>query len=72
MIKPLKEYLNFANKFSEVSGNILKKKFNKSFDIETKNDGSLVTEADKEIESLFRDSLMKKYSFILSCFAKDI
>ncbi len=61
MIKPLKEYLNFANKFSEVSGNILKKKFNKSFNIETKNDGSLVTEADKEIESLFRDSLIKKY-----------
>jgi len=55
------ELLSFANGFADRSRNILKKKFLEPFNIEEKEDGSLVTEIDKEIELIFRESLSSKF-----------
>ena len=48
------DLLSFAFNFADVSKNILQKNYFKNFDIEEKNDGSLVTSIDKEIEEKFR------------------
>tara|TARA_B110001452_G_C15215870_1_gene421646 strand:- start:914 stop:1699 length:786 start_codon:yes stop_codon:yes gene_type:complete len=61
MKSPLNEYLDFANNFADKSGKILKKKFEESFNIEVKDDGSMVTEVDQEIEDLFLKELKKKF-----------
>ncbi len=55
------KYLKFANNFADESRKILKKKFEENFSIEIKNDGSMVTEVDKEIESLFLKKLEKEF-----------
>jgi len=53
--------LKFANSFADKSSEILKKNYFKKFSIEEKNDGTLVTNVDKEIELLFRSHLKKKF-----------
>lgn len=50
----IQEYQNFALSFVEKSGEILKEKFKKNYNVSSKNDGSFVTDIDKEIEKLFR------------------
>ena len=45
------DLLEFANSFADISKEILKKKFQNSFDVEKKPDGSYVTNIDKEITS---------------------
>jgi len=55
------ELLKFANAFADISKSILKKYYFKNFKIEEKNDGTLVTEIDKKIESKFRRLLKKKF-----------
>ncbi len=53
--------LKFANSFADSSRAILKKEFLRPLDIEKKKDGSFVTNIDKKIERLFRNSLKKKF-----------
>ena len=55
------DLLEFANSFADISKEILKKKFQNSFDVEKKPDGSYVTNIDKEIELIFREKVEKKY-----------
>ena len=55
------ELLKFAFNFADTSKTILKKNYFQNFDIEEKNDGSLVTNIDKEIEEKFRKNLKKKF-----------
>ena len=55
------ELLKFGLNFADVSKKILQKNYFKNFDIEEKNDGSLVTNIDKEIEEKFRKTLKKKF-----------
>ena len=55
------ELLKFANEFADISKSILKKYYFKNFKVEEKNDGTLVTEIDKKIESKFRSLLKKKF-----------
>ncbi|MDC3091460.1 hypothetical protein OA848_03645 [Rickettsiales bacterium] len=57
----LNDFLDFANNFADKSGKILKKKFEESFNIETKKDGSMVTEVDQQIEELFIKELKKEF-----------
>ena len=57
-----KNLLHFANKFADISRDILKKKYLKSFKVQEKPDGSFVTNIDKEIELIFRENLKKKIS----------
>ncbi len=61
MKEHVRNLLKFANIFADVSNNILKKKYLKPHKVEEKNDGSFVTNADKEIESKFRESLKKNF-----------
>ncbi|MAZ07627.1 MAG: hypothetical protein CMM99_04110, partial [Rickettsiales bacterium] len=61
MGKELVELLNFANSFADLSGKILKNNFLKKITIDEKNDGSFVTNIDKEIEHKFRTKLKKKF-----------
>ena len=61
MESSLNKYLDFANNFADKSGGILKKKFEESFNIETKNDGSMVTEVHRQIEELFIKELKRKF-----------
>ncbi len=55
------ELLKFANSFADKSRLILKNNYLKSFEVKKKNDGSFVTNIDKEIESLFRKLLKNKF-----------
>ena len=55
------ELLKFAFNFADTSKTILKKNYFQNFDIEEKNDGSLVTNIDKEIEKKIRKNLKKKF-----------
>ena len=55
------ELLEFAFNFADISKNILEKNYFKHFNVEEKNDGSLVTNIDKEIEEKFRKYLKKKF-----------
>ncbi len=56
------ELLKFANSFADTSKDFLKKKFMKKLSIEEKEDGSFVTNIDKEIELNFREKLKKTFS----------
>lgn len=51
----------FANLFADQSRIILKNKFLKTFKVEEKNDGSFVTNIDKEIEIKFRKILKRSF-----------
>ena len=55
------DLLKFALNFADESKKILQKNYFKTFNIEEKNDGSLVTNIDKEIEEKFRKLLKKKF-----------
>lgn len=55
------ELLKFAISFADLSRSILKKNFFKTFRIQEKKDGTLVTEIDQEIEMKFRNKLKKKF-----------
>ena len=55
------EFLKFALNFADESKNILQKNYFKTFNVEEKNDGSLVTNIDKEIEEKFRLYLKKNF-----------
>ena len=55
------ELLKFAFNFADTSKTILKKNYFQNFDVEEKNDGSLVTNIDKEIEEKFRKNLKKNF-----------
>ena len=55
------ELLKFALSFADISKSILQKNYFKKFNIEEKNDGSLVTNIDKEIEEKFRKHLKRKF-----------
>ena len=55
------EFLKFANKFTEKSGEILRNYYFNDFNIFQKTDGSHVTNVDKEIETMFREDLKKQY-----------
>ena len=60
MIK-INELLNFANSFADKSRKILKKQFSQPLKIQKKEDGSLVTNIDKKIELMFKESLNSKF-----------
>ena len=55
------QLLEFANSFADLSREILKANYFKNFKIEKKIDGSLVTNIDKKIETLFRKKLKKVF-----------
>ena len=55
------ELLKFADEFADISKSILKKYYFKNFKVEEKNDGTLVTEIDKKIESKFRRLIKKRF-----------
>ncbi|MFL2660717.1 MAG: inositol monophosphatase family protein [Alphaproteobacteria bacterium] len=57
----INELLSFANFFADKSRKILKKKFFEPLKIEEKEDGSLVTDIDKEIELMFKENLNSKF-----------
>lgn len=61
MKKDYLDYIKFTNEFLELSGDILKKKFNQSLLINIKNDKSFVTEVDTEIENIFREKVKKEF-----------
>ena len=50
------DLLKFAFEFANQSKKILKNNYFKKFSVEEKDDGSLVTNIDKEIEERFRES----------------
>ena len=54
------DLLKFAFEFANQSKKILKNNYFKKFSVEEKDDGSLVTNIDKEIEERFREKLKKK------------
>ena len=56
------DLLKFAFEFANQSKKILKNNYFKKFSVEEKDDGSLVTNIDKEIEEGFREKLKKKIS----------
>ena len=60
MIK-INELSNFANSFADKSRKILKKQFSQPLKIQKKEDGSLVTNIDKKIELMFKESLNSKF-----------
>ena len=66
------DLLEFANSFADISKEILKKKFQKSFDVEKKPDGSYVTNIDKEIELIFREKVKKKKFPLSWCYWRRI
>ena len=55
------QFLSFGKSFLDKSGVILREKFKKNFNIESKDDGTFVTEIDKEIESLFLEKLQETF-----------
>tara|TARA_B100001287_G_scaffold230128_1_gene200638 strand:- start:203 stop:985 length:783 start_codon:yes stop_codon:yes gene_type:complete len=55
------DLLKFAFEFANQSKKILKNNYFKKFSVEEKDDGSLVTNIDKEIEERFREKLKKKF-----------
>lgn len=57
----INELLSFANFFADKSRKILKKKFFEPLKIEEKEDGSWVTDIDKEIELMFKENLNSKF-----------
>ena len=61
MYKKNLDFLGFANSFADLSKEILRKKFINTFKIEKKEDGSYVTNIDKEIELLFREKVEKTF-----------
>ena len=61
MVDSIKNFLTFANEFADMSGKILKKKFDSTFSVSSKIDGSFVTDVDIEIEKLFLDNVKKKF-----------
>ena len=61
MVDSIKNFLTFANEFADMSGKILKKKFDSTFSVSSKIDGSFVTDVDIEIERLFLDNVKKKF-----------
>jgi len=56
-----KNIKNFISDVLKQSGEIAKKHFNSSIEIKKKNDSSIVTIADKEIESFIRTKIKEKY-----------
>ena len=58
----IKDCFSFLNNFADESGEILRKKFNESFQINIKDDGSMVTEVDQMIETLFLEKIKKKFN----------
>ena len=55
------DLLKFAFEFANQSKKILKNNYFKKFSVEEKDDGSLVTNIDKEIEERFREKLKKNF-----------
>ena len=62
MTSIIKDCFSFLNNFADESGKILKKKFDESFKIDIKNDGSMVTEVDRMIENLFLEKIKEEFS----------
>ena len=56
-----KEFIEFSNLLSEESSKIILKYFRSDYNVESKNDSTPVTVADKESESLIRELIIKKY-----------
>lgn len=57
----LRELRSAAEEFARIGGNSTLKHFNKSFELEYKDDDSPVTNADREAEQLIRDEIKKRY-----------
>ncbi len=57
----LSEYKLFAKHLANISGEIIKSYFRKQISVESKNDLSPVTIADKNAEELMREEIMKKF-----------
>lgn len=57
----LLEFSNFCEKMTEISGRNIRKYFRNEISIETKNDDSPVTIADKSTEEKLRELIMKEY-----------
>ena len=55
------ELLRFASDIAGEAGEITLRYFRKSFSIDTKHDGSLVTEADREAEAHLRQRIVDKF-----------
>tara|TARA_B100000886_G_scaffold332144_1_gene284498 strand:+ start:32 stop:808 length:777 start_codon:yes stop_codon:yes gene_type:complete len=62
MIRNTKKFLKFAMSFADQSGEILKNNFFGECEVEKKNDGTLVTNIDKEIEEKFRKRVKKEFA----------
>ena len=56
-----KEYVDFAHTLADKSEKIILKYFRSEINVESKNDDTPVTVADKESESLIRELIIKKY-----------
>jgi myo-inositol-1(or 4)-monophosphatase len=57
----INEYKKFAKYLAELSGNIIKKYFRTEISIETKDDNSPVTIADKNAEEVIRERIMSEF-----------
>ena len=57
----INEYKDFCKELAEVSSNIIKQYFRKKITIESKDDSSPVTVADKKAEEAMRELILKHY-----------
>ncbi len=57
----LSEYKNFCKVLAEASANVIGKYFRTEISVESKNDNSPVTIADKKAEQVMRELIMKQY-----------
>ena len=57
----INEYKDFCKELAEVSSNIIKQYFRKKITIESKDDSSPVTVADKKAEETMRELILKHY-----------
>ena len=56
----MQEFIDLANRMADASGEIIRKYFRTSLDVERKDDDSPVTQADREVEEMLRDMLAKE------------
>ena len=55
------DYVIFGERLAEASGKIIRERFNKNRLVQYKDDGSPVTSADKDAETVMRDMIMVEY-----------
>ncbi len=57
----MQEFVDFSKALAEASGEIIMRYFRRDFTVETKDDESPVTIADRQAEEIMREMIMKEY-----------